>query len=361
MQATVQYLTAETAAGRDAIATVMEHSYRDDVDMVPPEWALVRQVDGVPVAFILLDPGKSMEFPRGDLPFAFICGVATREDQRGQGHFRAIMAEGFRRLRRAGLAAVVTHGPWALYEPFDFARFTHHSGIFASVALLRRELGSEPYDGPDMLVQMSRGVLPDLLVVTESRASTVPECLMALRQAADTAERAGRSRVLFEEPAAPSYGRSYPLHHSLRTQLVEVACGLGAEHRVMGDDPAGGAVAHADGLKVLSTAGLLRQVLSLLEPAPLPEAAVAFTGDAGSATLLSDGASLSVADGTTAGATIVSWPTSALAQLVTGYRAASLLDALYGTSLPQPALELLDAAFPRRWRLTRNESWTYEK
>jgi hypothetical protein len=56
----------------------------------------------------------------------------------------------------------------------------------------------------------------------------------------------------------------------------------------------------------------------------------------------------------------VGWPSSALAQLVTGYRPVKVLNVIYNTPLPAEAVALLGTLFPQRWRLSRNESWTFK-
>jgi hypothetical protein len=56
----------------------------------------------------------------------------------------------------------------------------------------------------------------------------------------------------------------------------------------------------------------------------------------------------------------VRWPSAALGQLVTGYASARVLAAMHETPLPDDALALLDSLFPRQWRVSRNESWTYK-
>jgi hypothetical protein len=56
---------------------------------------------------------------------------------------------------------------------------------------------------------------------------------------------------------------------------------------------------------------------------------------------------------------VIHWPSSALAQLVTGYRSAEMLGALLGIKTPPEALALLEALFPRRWRFSRDESWVF--
>ena len=66
----IEYLTAETDEGRRAIEEVMERSYRVDVSDVPPQWAIVRVVDGVPVSYILVDPNRKMPILSGNLRYA---------------------------------------------------------------------------------------------------------------------------------------------------------------------------------------------------------------------------------------------------------------------------------------------------
>ena len=56
---------------------------------------------------------------------------------------------------------------------------------------------------------------------------------------------------------------------------------------------------------------------------------------------------------------LVAGAAAALAQLVTGYRSADTLCEVHGTPLVPESTALLAALFPRRWRLSRNESWTY--
>jgi hypothetical protein len=48
----VEVFTAETEQGWLAIAEVMHRSYIAEINSVPPPWARVLVVDGVPVSFI---------------------------------------------------------------------------------------------------------------------------------------------------------------------------------------------------------------------------------------------------------------------------------------------------------------------
>ena len=59
----IEYFTAESEQGRLAIEEVMQHSYKSDIDNVPPQWAIARVVDSVPVSFILVKPdGKRQQY-----------------------------------------------------------------------------------------------------------------------------------------------------------------------------------------------------------------------------------------------------------------------------------------------------------
>jgi len=60
------------------------------------------------------------------------------------------------------------------------------------------------------------------------------------------------------------------------------------------------------------------------------------------------------------GAAQLKWPSSALAQLVTGYRSVEVLSAIHNTPLSVEAMTLPEVLFPRRWRFSRNESWTFK-
>jgi predicted N-acetyltransferase YhbS len=358
----VQTLTAATPEGRQAIEAVMAASYRADIDEVPPEWALARVVDGVPVAFILVDPHRQMAFPGGDLRYAFICDVATREDRRREGHFRALMEEAFARLRADGIPLVLMHGRYPLYRRFGFDVFTHHSGIFIIPEQIARVLGvEEPQEGEERLViQEGRGFLEDRLLVTNVRTETLSDCRSALLAAAAIARGRGKSLILFEHPPAPSYGSTYPLCATLETPLTALARTCGAQVIVQGADPESGTIPDADWIKVLDAAGFMRTAVACLKPElPLPEAILGFETDAGNVTLESTGTAVRVINMLASNAPVIGWPSAALAQLVTGYRSADMLAVIHNTVIPESSLTLLRVLFPPGWRLSRNESWTY--
>ncbi len=358
----VQTLSAATSEGRRAIETVMAASYRADIDDVPPEWALARVVDDVPVAFIIVDPHRQMAFPGGDLRYAFICDVATRENRRLEGHFRALMEETFARLCADGIPLVLTHGRYPLYRRFGFDVFTHHSAIVITTEQIARALGDEePQEaGERLVIEEGRGFLEDRLLVTDVRADTLTDCRSTLLAAATIARERGKRLILFEHPAAPSYGSAYPLYATLETPLNVLARACGAQIIVQGADPESGTIPDADWLKVLDAAGFVRAAVACLKPAlPLPAAAVVFETDAGTVTLESTGTTVRVGDTLAPGVPVVAWPSAALAHLVTGYRSAEMLAVIHHTVIPERALALLQALFPPGWRLSRNESWTY--
>ncbi len=359
---TVQTLTAATPEGRRAIEMVMAASYRGDIDDVPPEWALARVVDDVPVAYILVDPRRQMVFPGGSLRYAFICDVATREDRRLEGHFRALMEDTFARLRETGIPLVLTHGRYPLYRKFGFDVFTHHCGIIIMPDQIARTLGVEALqeDEARLTIQGGGGILDDRLLVTEVRAETLSECRGALLAAAAIARGRGKGLILFEHPAAPSYGSAYPLYPTLETPFAKLARACGAQVIVQGADPESGTIPDADWIKVLDAAGFMRAAVACLELAlPLPEITISFETDAGSLTLESTGTTVRVADMLMPNTPVIRWPSAALAQLVTGYRSADMLAVIHDVTIPESALALLQTLFSSGWRLSRNESWTY--
>jgi hypothetical protein len=341
----------------------MARSYVADIDQAPPAWARVRVVDGVPVSFMIVDPDRQMAFPGGEVRYAFICDVATREERRREGHFRALMAHVFDSLRAARIPLVVTHGRYPLYRRFGFDVFTHHSGIFATPEQIERTLGVEKEGAarPLLAIEEHRAFWDDVLVVTGVKAGTMNVCKAALRAAVAIARERGKARILFEHPPAPSYGSRYPIYSSPETPLTVLARTCGARACVQGADPEGSPVPDADWIKVLDAAGFVGRVFDVWDGSSvaLPRGVVCLETDAGAVTIACDGARASVSEGIQSGAYRVAWPSSALAQLVTGYRCAETLGAIYGSSCPEGGLALLRALFPRRWRFSRNESWTF--
>ncbi len=357
-------LTAETTPGRQAIEEVMQRSYRAEIEDVPAAWARALVVAGKPVSFILVDPDRRMEYPGGDLRYAFICDVATREDRRGEGHFRCLMEHTFASLRSSGLALVVTHGRYELYRRLGFDVFTHHCGLFVTPVQIERTLGGPgPGHAHDLLVVEDwPAIQPDLLLVPGVHAETLPEARVALQAAARLARQRGKARILFEHPAAPSYGSRYPIHTSLETPLMALARACGAQVCVQGADPESGPVPDADWIKALDAVACVQQAVQGLVPEgeAWPQAQVCLETEAGVVRLESDGRQLRVHAGACPGVVHVPWPAAALAQLVTGYRSAEVLGAMQGTFLPDEVQRLLGALFPPRWRLSRNESWTFK-
>jgi hypothetical protein len=130
---------------------------------------------------------------------------------------------------------------------------------------------------------------------------------------------------------------------------------------VQGADPEGGAIPDADWIKVLDALAFVREVLGVLDApgAPLPDGEVCLDTDVGAVTIACRGGRATEHEGRRPGVETAAWPSGALAQLVTGYRSVETLCMLYQTPLSPQALALLDGLFPRRWRLSRNESWTY--
>jgi len=357
-----EVLTAETERGRLAIGEVMHRSYVADIQSVPALWARALAVNDVPVSFILVDPDRWIDHPGGDLRYAFICDVATREDRRQEGHFRWIMEHTFSSLRAVGMPLVVTHGRHQLYRRFGFDVFTHHCGIFVTPEQIEKKLGALGEASHPLVVEERQAVQDDLLLVTDVRAATLSESRAALQAAAALARKRSKARILFEHPPAPSYGSRYPIYASLENPFTALARACGAQVCVQGADPEAGAIPDADWIKVLDTATFLREVLRGLAESrqSLPMGTVCFETDAGAATIESTGAGVMVARETTSDAVRVEWPSSTLAQLVTGYQPAEVLSVIHNTPLPAETMAFLGTLFPQKWRLSRNESWTFK-
>jgi hypothetical protein len=203
--------------------------------------------------------------------------------------------------------------------------------------------------------------MEDLLLVTDVKATTFAESRDALQVVATEARRRGKVRILFEYPPAPSYGSRYPIYASIETPFSALARTCGAQICVQGADPEGGSIPDADWIKVLDVAAFLRAALNGLVDSggSLPDGVVGFDTDAGTATIESSARGVQVTEGIGPKAVPMVWPSSALAQLVTGYRSANVLGAIHNTPLPTEIGNLLEALFPQRWRFSRNESWTY--
>jgi GNAT superfamily N-acetyltransferase len=368
----IEYLTAETERGQQALQIVMERSYHAGYQGVPPEWSLVRLVDGVPVSFIVVQPELELDMRAGEIPYAFVNDVATRQDRRREGHFRALMEQTYERLRQAGYSLVLLHGRYPLYRPLGYAVFTHHSGIFLTPEQIERVLGAAGGGAEQSMLQVEdhRSIQPDLLLVTNVQADSRDACARALRAAAALAREKDKARILFEHPPAPC-GKRYQVYDSPETLLSALARTCGAEVRLQGADPEGGAIPDADWIKVLDAAAFVSQTLDLRpEEAGLsfrPElgglrrsgGSLALDTDAGVVTLSVSDTQVTAQEGILPGAMVLSWPSAALAQLVTGYRSPQTLALLHGIALPPEADALLSALFPTCWRFSRNESWTF--
>jgi hypothetical protein len=353
-----EYLTAESERGRLAIEEVMRHSYKSDIDNVPPQWAVARVVDGVPVSFILVKPDGKMEFPRGKIRYAFVDDVATREDRRLEGHFRGIMEYTFSKVRAAGIPLMQLHGEQQLYRRFGFDVCTHHYGIFATPELIETKLGTHVPEGARELLKISDGehIQKDLLMVDHVEAETLLECKAALQAAAAIARERGKARILFWGPDSLIFGSAYPSESCLT--VMARACG--AQICIRGGEPEG-PEDHADWIRVLDAALLVKEALKCLpEPEyPFPRGGICFDTDAGAVTIESSGSSITASDGTKPGVVTVNWPSSAIAQLVTGYHTASVLSAIHDTPFSPETMALLEALFPQQWRFSGNENWFF--
>jgi len=351
-------VTAETAEGRRAIEEVMAHSYQTELGGAPPRWWRALIVDDVPVSFIRVDPDDSVPMPGGRLRSAFVADVATRENRRREGHFRRLMEITCADLRAEGVLVLTLHGSCHYYRPLGFDVWTHHCGFFATPAAIAQRVGPATAGGSKELLEIDDRpqLIADLLVVTDVRAWTYPEAKAALLAAAALARERGKERILFEHPRA-----DHTLHPTLETPFTELARACGAEMIVSRADPEGRRVDHADWFKVLDTHRFLSDVLPLrpVKEGSLPNAAVTFETEAGTATLRGSAEGATVTTDPCSDAWQVTWPSSAVGQLALGYLSAAALAELHGTPLPLEPLWLLSTLFPQWWRLSRNEEWVF--
>ena len=354
------YLTAETEQGRRAIEEVMAHSYEEDIDYVPPEWAIARIVDEVPVSFALVDPNEPLLFPNGAIRRGFLRDVATREDRRQEGHFRATMQEVFDRLRLAKIPLVSTHGEHQLYRRFGFDVFTHQHGIFITPDQIARHLGLSRSQEGERFLEVEEGPprREDLLLIRSVTAATTAEARCALLAAAAMAEHRGRSRILFEHPPA---GRVSVGHVRLDSPFRSLALACGAQVRLEGGVPEGRPIPDGDWIKVLEAVAFVEEAIRLLAPmaTSLPSVHIGIACDEGDLTITSSAAGVTVSAARSEGVPVLRWPAAMLAQLFAGYQSAEVLACIHGVALPPEAAAFFSALIPRQWRLTRQESWAY--
>ena len=292
------FLTAETEQGRRAIEEVMVHSYEEDIDRVPPGWAIARIVDGVPVSFALVDPNEPLLFPNGAIRRGFLRDIATREDRRLEGHFRATMQEVFDRLRLA-----------KIHCSLDSRR------VPAVPEIRFRRLHPPPRDlhsaGPDRTP--SRTVmLPRMGKVLGGRrrpAQAIRSAPGHERNGRDggrcqvrAAGRRGHGRTPRKEPDLfeyPPAGRVSVGHVSLDSPFRSLALACGAQVRVEGGVPEGRPIPDGDWIKVLDAVGFVEEVIRLLAPmaTSLPSVHIGITCDAGDLTITSSAAGVTVSAG----------------------------------------------------------------
>jgi hypothetical protein len=358
--AEIDYLTAETDEGYQAIAEVANSAIPAAVEIVPREWAIVRRVNGEPVSFALVDPGRKMRFSKGAIEYGYIHTIATRADRRSRGHFTAMLAEVFSRLKTAGRSFVILHGAFSLYRRFGFERFTYHSGIFITPAAIENSLGEAPLSpGLADLIEVcdSQLFMKDLLYITHASAGSLEEARGALLAAARLARAANKPRILIEHPDAPSYGSTYPVYKSIETPLTAIARACGGKVVVQGAGM--GHSVEDDWMRLLDPLQFVREILECRqgEVPATPPAGIWIETELGGLGLESDGRDVFVRPEPRTGMAQVSWSAADLAQLATGYHTPAVISAVKRTPLPHQELSLLEAVFPPGWRLSRNASW----
>lgn len=362
--ASIDYLTAETIEGREAIAEIAQRAIPADIATVPPEWAIVRRTDGVPVSFALVDPQRRMRFSQNSLAYGYITTAATRSDHRLEGHFRGLLEEVFHRLIGVGVPLVVLHGERQLYRRMGFDIFTYHAGIFCSPGLIEHAFGNLPSGAAAVAgLEVCESYLfdQDLLYIVHAPGGTAEEARATLLMAAMEARARKRSRILIEHPDAPSFGSTYPVQRTLRTPLADLARSIGARVVIQGADMEGDDLPESDWLKVIDTPGLIRSALVARGSRPVPDLTTRLwlETDAGSVGLECDGRRVTAFNEPRSGANVIHIGTNLLGQLVTGYRSAALTSVLLEAEMEPASILLLDALFPPGWRLSSNFNWIY--
>jgi GNAT superfamily N-acetyltransferase len=360
-------LTAESDGGRAAVAEIMALGGGEaDLGGAPPEWVRVLAVDGTPVSFLAVDPNCRMEYPRGDVPYALLRAGATREDRRGQGHFRTLLEDTLAALRQAGIPWIVGRLPYGLGQLLGFAAFTNYSSFLLRPEEIEQTLAGGRPDGMEGRLTYAEfpDIQEDLLLVTDVDAQTEFECVQALREAAWIARSRGKARIVFEHPPAALPGSRYPIHDCRQTTLTMAAMTCFARVRITGADAdeekeeVDHAVA-ADMIRIVDLAEAVRLVTAAsgVPSGHCPRGVVALDDAAGQATITVGPGSVEATPGLQAGAPVVPFSAAIMAQILTGYRSAKTLAYQAPSPIAGPAIEMLDCLFPRFWRFSRNEKW----
>ena len=362
-----EILTAETDRGRQAIQEVIAYSRPAGLGDAPAEWIRALVVEGRPVAFVAIDPGRAIAFPRRDVRYAFLRDGATREGARGRGHFRALLDDAVRELREAGIAWLFGRMTYGLGQRLGFAVFTNYSSIVLRPEEIEQTLGGGRPEGemtPLLTVEESAEFQEDLLLVTEVGARTEFECVQALREAAWIARSRGKMRILFEHPPAAQPGSRFPIHDRRQTTLTQMTMSCGARIRVLESDSdedkeEADPLVPADMVRLVSLPIALAQVLEAggVLDERCPRAAVGLSTDAGEATLTVGESRGEVSEGLAPGALPAPFTAASLAQILTGYRSAKTIVYHDQRPIAPQSAEILDRVFPRYWRFSRNERW----
>lgn len=358
--------TAQTEDGRTAVEEVMKQSQRIDISALPAEWVRVLVEDGVPVSFVAINPDRAIAFPKGTVRYAFICGGGTRFGRRGTGYFRRLLEATFDDLGNAGIPWIFGHAPYGLGRSLGFHVFSNHSHFILRPEEIEQTLGGGRPEGVEGMLSFdsSPEFADDLLLVTDVRAESENDRIQALREAAWTARSSGKLRIMFEQPPVAAPGSTYPIHEKSQTALLvaAMACGarvrtVGSEHAEEGDRAEIEGAIPEDMVKLLDLAPVVEQVLSVLDIdlSTCPHGSVAFDTEAGQATLAIDSGGWRVQEGMTPDALPVALPAEAVAQILIGYRSAETQAYYYQVEVAAEALQLLDHAFPRLWRFTRDQ------
>ena len=183
-----------------------------------------------------------------------------------------------------------------------------------------------------------------------------------LRQSAALAQQQAKERILIEYPFNSSRERSYPFCMSAGSVFTDLAETIGANVVRTAAYPEEGPVYHGDWISVLDPSTLLSQATALADTAKgLPEAQVNIVAQEVCMAIQSDGRALKVSNLRLPNTETIELKSTELARLVTGFHT---IDDYIATNarreISGSVLELLRALYPKTWRYSRNENWTYK-
>ncbi len=365
MEHEINHLTAEIETGREAIAEVMDYSFKEKLIDRLKKWSIARVVDGTPVSFMIIDPYRQMDFYSGKVRYAFIRDAATRKDRRNEGHFRGIMEYSFKKMKEKNIALAMTHGHSNLYRNrFGFNTFTYNQGLFVTPKEIEVTFGLSGEKESIKYFQILDNIYvhDDLLVITNIKAETQEECKRVLQQAAVVAREKGKNRILFEYPFSSESESFYPFYGNIDSPFMQLAEICGVRRVMQGASPENGHVSHGDWIKLLKPYEFLKTVIGLIRDLDVcVKGSINIIVDDSQVNIECSNDGIKVSKDQSKNAEKLECTSTDLIRLVTGYHSISELATINNYKLTEENMYFLDKLFPKSWRFSRNEDWTYKQ